>query len=229
MRSMRRMVVVALAAVCVVGAVASASASAAECPGTGEGVALCSGGHALEGSFAFTGKMAPGAGAWIEVTGFGRIPCSSTSTGTLVAGKGKLEVTGLVLHWTGCKVLTAETTCQVKQILWDGYQGLGTGPGLSGLVANTNEVTLSSTSPNHQLTTNYIEGKAGKTCLLAGEYVITGKQTCALPNSTVESLAHILECKTTGSKLTWAGKSMQMWTEEELQLSSGKTYSLQHG
>jgi hypothetical protein len=96
-------------------AVGTASASAAECPGTGEGVVLCSSGHVQEGTFAFTGKQI--GTKELEIEGLGKEQCGSAkSTGELVATKSGVEVKDDVIEWPNCEVV-GHAGCKVNPII----------------------------------------------------------------------------------------------------------------
>ncbi|HEY2141953.1 MAG TPA: hypothetical protein VGG98_07835 [Solirubrobacteraceae bacterium] len=220
MRLISRGAFVALAVVLLAGVVGSASASAAECPGTGSGVALCSGGHVQEGTFAFTGKQ--NRSYTLEPEGLGKWTCESGggSKGQFVATKGKVEITGLVIRTADCHL--AGTTCTVKPVIFDGGNPTGSGPGLGGVLPNAGAVTLSSPAKGEPftelITTN---------CVQAGTLKIKGKQVCSLPSSTVEASTHQLTCDASGSKLATGSRSVFVTLGETIELSPGKVFSLQ--
>jgi hypothetical protein len=238
MRSMCRTVVVALSAVCVVGAVASASASAAECPGTveGGGIALCSGGHEQKGTFAFTGVQKSesysdpfnleGGGIPLTVSCNGLVKLSK---GSFVATSGKLEISGLYLSYGECGVSSDETDCEVTThaITVDGAEGAGTGPGLSASLASTAEVTLLGGGTSRKWTKFVVRGKPGHACTTSRTETPRGQVTCGLPESTVEAVTHILKCEFGNSALTSSGLQVGFALTGELKLSSGKAWSLQ--
>lgn len=217
MRFIPRTALVALVAALTVGALAagSAAASAAECPGTGSGVALCSGKHALEGTFAFTGKYTSGTALKLEVPDFPYIYCDSTaSTGQFVASKGRLEMSGTAIEWSQCEPSLDQGSCEVKPLSFTGS---------AATLLNTSEVMLPLAGKL------IIKGRPGNTCELAGEYALKGEQKCKLPGSTLEALAHRRECLPTGSTMKFAGKAAHLEFTEEISLSPSKEFSLQHG
>jgi hypothetical protein len=238
MRSMFRSVLVALMAVFAVGAVASASASAAECPGTveGGGIALCSGGHEQKGTFAFTGVQKSGTfsdpfnlvGGGIPLT----VSCGALvklSKGSFIASSGKLEISGLYLNYSGCTVSSDEVDCEVAAgaITVDGAEGAGTGPGLSASLASTAEVTLLGGGTSRKWTKFVVRGKPGHACTTSRTETPRGQVTCGLPESTVEAVTHILKCEFGKSELTSSGLQVGFELTGELKLSSGKAWSLQ--
>jgi hypothetical protein len=231
-------VVVALSALCVVGAVASASASAAECPGTveGGGIALCSGGHEQKGTFAFTGAQKAGTfsdpfnlvGGGIPLT----VSCNGLvklSKGSFVASSGKLEISGLYLNYGECTASSDEADCEVAAgaITVDGAEGAGTGPGLSASLASTAEVTLLGGGASRKWTKFVVRSKPGHACTSSRRAEIRGVATCGLPESTVEAVTHILKCEFGKSALTNSGLQAGFELTGELKLSSGKAWSLQ--
>ena len=204
---------VALIAIFAVAVGASASAAAAECPGTGEGVALCSGGHELEGTFAFTGKSV--GAKQVEVGGLAGPTCTaSKASGQLVATKGSVEVADLSSEWSKCSI-TGEASCKVKPIV------LGEDGGFSSVLANPGELTLS------RLTGNPFAVVSISGCLKSTEWTVRGIQRCKLPSSTVEALAHEILCQKSGSELKVGAKAASLESEEEITLVSGKEFSLQ--
>ncbi|HEY2141659.1 MAG TPA: hypothetical protein VGG98_06335 [Solirubrobacteraceae bacterium] len=213
MRFINRSVFAALVAVLAMSVIGSASASAAECPGTGTGVVLCSGGHVQEGTFAFTGTES---NFEIEFSGWGKPTCSTAkATGQLVATKGGVEIKSYVIEWSGCS-LAGHPSCKVGPIVFK-----GNGTGLKGLFATTSKVTLSPME-GRQLTEVSIVG-----CEQEALFKVTGEQVCSLPNSTVEAATHQISCAVGGSKLKWGTKEAVLALTETFKLSSGKAFSFQ--
>jgi hypothetical protein len=196
--------------------IATASASAAECPGTGEGVVLCSGGHVQEGTFAFTGKKTVGNNSEYEVQGIMKIFCGiSTSKGQFVATKGHVEITNLVIDNPSC-YLTG-TSCKVKPLIF------GIAPGLKGVLTGTTEIELSPMSG-----TQFAEISVSE-CEHEYQAKVTGSQKCQLALSTIEAVTHEEICTASGSKLHAGTKQVVIEFAEEIKLSSGAKFSLQHG
>jgi hypothetical protein len=197
--------------------IATASASAAECPGTGEGLELCSGGHTLEGTFEFTGKAA---GAKFKIESIGSYECAGIkSKGKFTTAPGKVEVTGQSMEWLSCHV---NPTCQFHPLVFGG------GAGLHGIWANkagTDEITLSTvgTAPFGELLVTGCEQEM--------EGKITGAQKCKLPHATTEAATHEVVCEFSGSELQYKPgfRRFYMQVSEEVKLSSGKAFSLQQG
>jgi hypothetical protein len=229
---------VALMAMLAVGAVASASASAAECPGTveGGGIALCSGGHEQKGTFAFTGVQKSETfsdpfnleGGGIPLT----VSCGALvklSKGSFVASSGKLEISGLYLNYGECTVSSDEAECEVAThaITVDGAEGVGTGSGLSASLASTAEVTLLGGGASRKWTRFVVKSKPGHTCSSSRTELPRGQVTCGLPESTVEAVTHVLKCQFGKSELTSSGLAVGFELTGELKLSSGKAWSLQ--
>jgi hypothetical protein len=211
-----------LVAAIALGAVAAASASAAECPGTGEGVELCSGGHVLEGTFEFVGKHKTGTTAQFKIEAIMSLECTNTtSKGKLVATPGKVEVTGQSMEWTPCPFI-GHAGCKVNPLKF----GSGTG-GLHGAWTNKgefDEVALSSTgkAPFGEISITGCEQE------LEGK--ITGVQKCAFPSGIAsEATSHVETCEPHGSELKYGTKIFELRNTEEISLTSGKAFSLQKG
>jgi hypothetical protein len=233
MRSTCKTAVVALLAVLSVGAIASASASAAECPGTveGGGIALCSGGHEQKGSFAFSGQKQSGTTMRLYISEYqSYIECekSELSKGSFVAATGKLEISGLYVELSHCVVSGEPTLCEVSPILIDGSEGKGTGPGLAATLKSTGEVTLHP-GTGTRWGVIHIKSAPGRLCTMAAisGSSLTGEQKCALPGSTIEAVKHVLECRISGSKLKIAGHVGELELTAEIGLTSGNKWSLQ--
>jgi hypothetical protein len=199
----------------VLSAVGPASASAAECPGTGTGVVLCSGGHVQEGTFGFTAKAKK---LSVNSNAIGTIECTGSTggSGQFVATKSTVEMTKLIIEWGGCTL--PGTTCTVQPIV------IGVGLGLHGamtLAGKLGEVTLSTATERTEFAKIKITG-----CTQAIEGKITGTQVLQLPLSTSE--ATIQSAQAGVSHLSaFGGKAVIVLFNGELELSSGKAFSFQ--
>jgi len=203
--------------------IATASASAAECPGTGEGIELCSGGHVMEGTFAFTGKEVVGPEKRFELVGIMSLTChSATSKGELVASKGKLEIIHDSGEWVGCQLVN-HASCKVKPITF------GPGAGLKGAIASAGEIDELKLSPAEGERKPFAEfGVTGCEQELSGK--VTGTQTCKLPHSIrSEAAKHELECNSGELALKYGNRQVVVAIRETIELSSGKAFSLQQG
>jgi hypothetical protein len=209
----------ALLAVLALSGLSVASASASECPGSGEGVELCSEGHALEGTFAISNKTKSGGSIYIE--GIMSLQCSTTkSKGQIVAGKGRVEITSDVIEWTGCS-LSGHAGCKVKAMI------LGMGPGLHGgisLVGEIGEVTLATSEEKQPFTEVSVTG-----CEQEYEGKVLGTQKCKLARVTTEAVGHEVSCTGSESRLKLRTRTVELEFHEEIQLSSGVKFSVQRG
>jgi hypothetical protein len=219
MRFISRGALLALGAALVMSALATASASASECPGTGEGVALCSGGHVQLGSFAFTSKRASGSTELVfEYVGLLRITCTtSKGSGELVATTGHVEVVKDVIEWTGCSI-AANPACKVSPFRFGMFGGL---KGSFALVGTLAEITVTG-AENEKFGEIHITG-----CELEREGTIKGTQKCSISKATSEAATHEFLCQSANSKLHIASTSVSINSHEEISLTSGNSYSLQ--
>ncbi|HEY2141691.1 MAG TPA: hypothetical protein VGG98_06495 [Solirubrobacteraceae bacterium] len=205
----------ALLAVLAMSAIGAASASASECPGTGEGVVLCSGGHVLEGTFAFTGSKKASTGAKFNVVGIVSLQCEGqTSKGQLVATKTHVEMTNLVIERPGCK-LEGHATCKVKPLVF------GISPGLKGVLSSTSEISLS------PMTGELFSEVSITQCEQEYSAKVTGQQKCKLAKSTAEAVTHEEVCASSESRLKAGTRIVELEFTEEIKLSSGQSFSLQ--
>lgn len=236
MKKSHGVVLIALLTAILLSALGAASASAAECPGTveGGGVALCSEGHELKGSFAFSGAQKAGTTADVFEPYHRTLPVTIScglaklSKGSFVAGTGKLEVSGLYIKYEECRDTADETDCEVSSITVDGSeQGLGTGPGLSSTITGTGSLTLAGGGAKQWWTKYVVKSKTGHTCTGFSEGKIRGTATCSLPESTIEAITHILKCEYGKDTLLNSGSEAGFELTSELKLASGKTWSLQ--
>jgi hypothetical protein len=66
----------------------------------------------------------------------------------------------------------------------------------------------------------------GAGCSIKGTYTLTGDQVCIISNRLVEQLMHEISCETSGSTLTFGGRSATMSTESfPIELGSKEKYS----
>jgi hypothetical protein len=203
----------------VLGVIGSASASAAECPGTGEGLALCSGGHALEGTFEFTSKHKSLTAEQFTISGIMTLSCStSTGKGDIVATKTHVEVTKDIIEWSQCK-LGGHANCKVKPFVFGGTTGL------NGALSETGEIGQIIFSSPVKETWGEISVIG---CEQEYEGKVTGTQKCQISRATTELAVHEVVCSPTGSSLKVHLTQAEMTNSEELQLTSGKAFSLQH-
>ncbi len=232
MRLISRGALLALGAVLAMSLAGVASASAAECPGTveGGGIALCSEGHELHGTFAFSAKRVPGS-AYLVPFGYSEDPyevtCGSVnlSKGSFEAlSGGKLNVAGLYIEYGGCAVPTPEH-CEIAngKILVDGGEGTGSGPGLSAAVTSTSTLTLVG-GGKKELWTDYVIRSFNGTCAGASENQVKGSAKCKLAESEREAVTHVFTCEAAELKDIGRARFSLMI---EVQLASGKPWSLQ--
>ncbi len=209
---------VTIIAIFAVAALGTASASAAECPGTGEGVVLCSGGHVLEGTIPFTGKATPSEHRF-EVAGVLTVGCEKfTSKGQFLATNASVNISQEYIEWSGCKLL-GHSACKVKPLTFGVGSGLHGVVGLVGTLAETTVAAAESRLPVAQLS---ITG-----CEQEYEGRVTGTQKCELPNATSEATKHGLSCLAQGSELKVNGRAATLTDGEEIALSGGQAFSLQ--
>jgi hypothetical protein len=209
-------------AVLAMSVVGSASASAAECHGaTKKVVALCAEEKAQFGRIPLTSTGKSGsAGITLRQAGGVEIVCNSgISPGAFNATKEKLTVEGFIIKATGCEVPNQKTTCEVegKQIQSNELQGALTGTGsikLTGPKGGASEALFYVT----------IKSIPGKMCGFTREHSpITGTQTCELPGSTAELVAHVMNCGAAGSNLRWLGGLTTLEASQELKLTGAFT------
>lgn len=62
------------------------------------------------------------------------------------------------------------------------------------------------------------------TCALKGTYPVKGKQVCELPNGEVFNLKHTIECRPSGSELTFGPEPAKYTGNEEVELVSEKEF-----
>jgi hypothetical protein len=214
MKYASRVVVLALGAALALCALGTGSALASECPGTGTGLELCSEGHALTGTFEFTGKGGP---AIAGIESIGTWNCATTtSKGKFVAAVGTVEVAGQTMEWH-----CALSGCKFNPLRF----GTGTG-GLHGAWGSKGEydqITLAaaSGSPFGELSITECEQERNNK--------ITGEQSCQLRNPKVEATSHTVECLASGGALKAGTKRFTMEGSETVSLASGKAFSLQQG
>jgi carbon monoxide dehydrogenase subunit G len=225
-----RLVLFAGLALLAVSALASTSASAAECPDTvkGSDVALCiEGKEAADGTYPFTSVKKAGTGSELNVQGGPRIVCEKAkNTGEFEVkdgGNPQLEVSDVVIEFSGnCKVTTNEKQCEVIEPIIAN----GGGDGIDGTISKTNEVTLKP-SQGASFATIKTKSKIGQFCPIFEETNVEGEQVAKLPGSTTEATKHEIVAEASGSKLTAFGLPATFVLTEEMELTSKKLFSLQ--
>jgi hypothetical protein len=207
------------------GVLGSASASAAECHGTVESgaLALCVEGTEQLGETAFTGKTKAETEMEFRIGSWGNDDCpANTATGHFSATDSKLELKSIVIKFSGC-LWEGGHDCTTGSLILDGGEGKGTGPGLIGIFNGTGEVNLEGSGTEKQFTYVYVKSIGG-ICGSSGNYRIVGSEKCELPESTVEAVKHVLQCSR--EELLYFGTKVKFRTTDEIQLSSGKKWSL---
>jgi hypothetical protein len=249
-----RLIMLSLFAIFATSAVASASASAARtepCEKAKGPPQLC-----IEGKEAgspnteeipFTSKKKAATKSRLTVTGGPIIECAKAAnegqfeaTETPKAPEVSPEISDLIITFSECKVVNnaeTEAKCEVGHrnaanefipgvIIVDGGSGFGTGDRLDGPLLNTKEVTFAP-SEGTLFTKIAIKSKTGVTCpVLAGNFNVTGTQTCTLPESEVEKAVHGLVCAATGSKLKFGENAATFELEEEVELTTKEKFSI---
>jgi hypothetical protein len=192
-----RIMLVSIFAVFALAAVASASASAAECAASTKGGCIEES-KALVESISVTGSKEAETASELEVTGIGKIVCTTASNSGALdssASSGVL-VLPFIITFTGC-VLNAHPTCTV----------LTTGGTTTGTVA-TKEIEGSVTAKSG--TSGIVAFKSTGTlfaeveiagCEQAAKIKVSGTQECKFLLMETESTEHLLACATTESKL----------------------------
>lgn len=230
MRKYRPALLMTLLGVLALGAIGSASASAAVCHESlhGETVGLCIEKAQITGEkVTFSGAKETGTTDTpffvpefsIEVT------CGVTKdTGTFNTSGLSLTVEHLKLEYSECSTPGDETDCEVPSFTAE-VNGSFTG-------ANTGLVSLKGalTSPKGakeifaEIT---IKSKAGHTCLQSeNKALIKGGLSCELPHSEELLATHKIVCPFNKSELTWAGMKDQFELTQQLKLVSGKSWGL---
>jgi hypothetical protein len=225
-----RLMLLGLLAVVAVSAMASSSASAAECPDTVKGadVALCiEGKEAADGVYPFTSVKKAGTPSELNVKNGPRVVCEKAkNTGEFEvkdAGTPQLEVSDLVIEFSGtCEVTTNKAECEVAEPILAN----GGGDGIDGTITKTDETTLKP-STGKVFATIKTKSKPGKFCPLLPETNVEGEQIVKLPGSTTEAKKHEIVAEAAGSKLKAFGQEATFVLTEEMELASGKVFSLQ--
>ncbi|HEX3434566.1 MAG TPA: hypothetical protein VHT25_10945 [Solirubrobacteraceae bacterium] len=92
------------------------------------------------------------------------------------------------------------------------------------------EVTLEPEIEGGALTTLTVENVTGKTCGIAGTYLLTGRQTCKPLEAGADAVTHLIECAETGSKeLLLTEKEAKLLLVQEVKLTgteAGKKWSI---
>jgi hypothetical protein len=218
-----------------VGAVASASASAAECPDTvkGKDVAICktTGGvkKEVEGTFTFTSKKKAGTTSELKVENGPDIVCTAAeNTGKIVATNSSLKITHLVITFTICKVVNTpetEAECKVTEPI------VANGGGTEGIEGNWLEEKTSPITFKPAVGTTFAEVTiTGVGCIFkVAKAKVVGEQECNLVTPETEALNHVIECTFAGSKLKFGAalNKAEFKLTEEAALSgteAGKEY-----
>lgn len=71
-----------------------------------------------------------------------------------------------------------------------------------------------------------LKNKGERTCLLKGSYPVKGTQTCKLPNGETSKVEHKIECRPTGSNLTFNDEPATYEGTEKIKLDSGKEFNV---
>ena len=227
MRSTSKTMIVAMLAVLATSALASASASASECPSTEKGgdVGLCIEGKEQRGlEPAFVAEKAAGTEMEMQHGAGGVvIRCTQAKSKAGVfdtTDLANLELDAQSIEFAGCEAVSSPTKCEVLPFALD-----GDGHGLDGAFAgeNTEGVTLKA-AEGSTLGRVTIRSKAGQVCGFAlNKSPVTGTAPCTLQHSTTDALGHELACN---SQLgTWT-----LVVTEKLELAEpnrGKKWSIQ--
>lgn len=215
-----RIIMFSLLAVLATSAVASASASAAEaCHNSGgKEIVLCVdeleiGSPTGQAPVPFTSQSV--GNSTLAVTGLGNIICKkATNTGQFdekdgnITDSGAVEVSDLEIKFTEC-ALEGKPACKVANITVNGG-----GDNLDGVInAALTEVAF---SPSEG--TLFTTIKITECGLLNGNYNVTGKQTCTLPESQSSKIKHTVKCAPAGSELKFGEKAATFTATEELEI-----------
>lgn len=216
-----RLIILSLFAILATSAVASASASAAECPDTIKGgdYAVCHNGVEYEGKIEGTSTVSK-----LKATVLGlkiTIECPKDKFTGEVGDSGTSK--NAVITFEMCKLVGA-TNCKVAETLTTKKlkDQLSTPP------ARIEDTFESETA-------NFIEILiSGSGCAITNEgkpYPVTGSQTCAVDSSDAEAkteaATHKLICKTTGSKLKLGGNTATFESSATLNLPGNGNFSFQ--
>ncbi|HEY2142656.1 MAG TPA: hypothetical protein VGG98_11435 [Solirubrobacteraceae bacterium] len=228
MKANYRIVLAALLAAMAFGTIASASASAAECPGTETGkVALCIEGKKTVGEVPFTAKA--NFGAVLTIEGGIAIKCGKVSSkGTFlpVASNAAIKVSKLTVEFTSC-TMSAPANCRVKEPFT-----------LEKLSGEATETTFTFFPAENQTRFGVLTIiNSGGTCAIGGADAVTteGHKTslgpvCTLSKVTEESAEHEANCPGSKSHLEINAAPAELELPENIALSGaylGKKWSIQ--
>jgi hypothetical protein len=225
-----RLIMFSLFAVFAFSAVASASASAAECPDTVKGgdVALCKGGIEVpEGStFVVLSKKKAGTESKLEVEGGPTIKCEeANNSGLINATDSSLKIEKLVVRFEKkCEVTNnAETkaNCVVSEpIKTKEITGtfVGENPEKIKLAPTTGETFAEVTIKNNGEKVCVFKITAAK---------ITGTQEAKLPKAKMELVEQELKVEPSESNLKFAGKAAKFELTEEFEINTMEAFSFQ--
>jgi hypothetical protein len=245
-----RLGLLAAVAVFALGAFASASASAVECPDvpTGGDVALCIEGKEQATNATFSSEKKAATESELRVENGPDLRCAkAVNKGEFdTAETHNLEVSDLYISFTECKAVnntTTEANCVVhepiiasggtkeSETLDDGIDGTFAGEETGKITFAPSELTEGKRS----FTRVTIKNATGKVCP-AGVKVenanVIGEQECELPNSTTEAIEHEINCAFAGSKLKFgATENMAEFklveTAKLTGANAGKKFSVQ--
>jgi hypothetical protein len=208
-------------------------AKAAECPDlpAESDVALCIEGEeqGSDAGFESTQKAATTSGFTVEAGP--TISCTAgVNVGTLNVGGvfSTLHFSGVKITLTECEVANEKAKCEVAEPVEVDGEG-------KGLESNELETLALAREPRFKSagkiwTKLVVKAKPGEVCAVAGNFNVTGEQTCTLPAITVEEVTHELQCPAVKSKLESAGKTVTFSLTETFTLNggnAGKNFSFQ--
>lgn len=203
-----KMLLVSLGAVLALGAVTATMATAAEFQVEGKAVTSST---PIEGSSGISKLKTTIAGTEVVIT------CHKDKL------SGNIETAGLSsgeLSSEECEVGTSKeqfTSCEVPTIKFKFDDLL--------VVGSSNQIEDEFKPASGGVFAEIaIKNVSGKTCVEKGTYPVEGTQTCALPNGETSKVEHEIECKTTGSNLTFKGNLATYEGVEKTRLTSGKAY-----
>jgi hypothetical protein len=202
-----KMMFISLLAVFAVGAVASASASAAPL-----WLVAKSGTFGTE---AISGSAETITGGKLEGDSIA-ITCPRLS---LLRGLIKEGTTGMAsaVAFNGCKELNEEASCTLSS------ETISTNPGTAS-IANATEIEATPEGTT-EFTTIKINNQTGKTCNLKGKYIITGSVKLTLGSASSELTEHE-ETFNSNSKIEINNNAATLKGSAKEALASGKTWSI---
>jgi hypothetical protein len=222
MRSTYRKALALPVVILAMSAIGVASASAAECPGTGEGVALCVEGKKQTTNAPFVAEKKAGTEGhmYIEGEGWGFECKKAAVSGEFNATGLSLAIEKTTIAYSECKVNSSvknEEKCQIKSFTAE----------ISGsfIGHETGSVVFTGSKSGETWAEITVTG-AGCTIVIT-KAPITGKQTCRLPAVGTELVTHEFQCGSEGSNLKFEGRSFGLQLTESMKLVSAKSWSLQ--